>query len=123
MPTEKSRAEKLKKWKQRLQDSTELLLPTDYPRNSPRIVDAEISRLISDKTSLAILKLTFKLSSPFSIILGAFVGLLLRYTGEEDISVGSLSPTLNPLVLRLNVNGSDSLHEIVDKVVKVLEIY
>ena len=112
-------SDKLETWKKLLKDSTELVLPTDYPRTSLRIVDAEITRLIKDSTSLAILKTSMKTSNPFSIILGAFVGLLHRYTGEEDISIGSLSPKLNPLCLRLNILNTDSLYTIIDKVNKV----
>ena len=106
-------------WKQKLQDLTELQLPTDYPRNTQRIIDAELVRQISNKTSMSILKLTFEFESPFSIIFGCFLVLLARLTGEEDLSIGSLSPKLNAIVLRLNITRQDSLKMVIQKVIQV----
>ena len=126
-------SDQIKRWKSRLEAQTELSLPTDYPRPIPaRIIEAEHQLDISEQTSLAILKLSLGIkapasptrdspstASPFSILLGAFSVLLHRYTGEEDISVGSSSRSTNPLVLRMKVQESQSL---VDVITTVLEV-
>ncbi|KAJ3344757.1 hypothetical protein HDU91_000116, partial [Kappamyces sp. JEL0680] len=69
---------------------------------------------------MAILKLSLAIpqTSPFSILLAAFSVLLHRYTGEEDISVGSSSRSTNPLVLRMKVASTDTIVDVVKSVVK-----
>jgi L-aminoadipate-semialdehyde dehydrogenase len=132
----------IKRWKARLESLTELSLPTDYPRPIPaRIIEAEHTIDISEATSLAILKLslgikspqrsgvkngtgkagspTTSTASPFSILLGAFSILLHRYTGEEDISVGSSSSSTNPLVLRMKVQECNSIVDVINNVLEV----
>ncbi len=127
----------IQRWKARLESLTDLSLPTDYPRPIPaRIVEAEHELNISEETSLAIIKLSLGIkvppatlhsapstsastASPFSILLGAFSVLLHRYTGEEDISVGSSSRTTNPLVLRIKVQESQSLADVITTVLEV----
>lgn len=81
-------------------------------------------------TSLAILKLSLGMAqtsknqvaapAPFSVLLAAFSVLLHKYTGEEDISVGSSSATSNPLVLRIKVAESDSMAHVVQTVLEVI---
>ncbi|KAI8805276.1 hypothetical protein BJ742DRAFT_409393 [Cladochytrium replicatum] len=116
----KDTTERLQRWKSRLANLTELILPTDYPRQiPPKIIDAELSVDISAGTADAILSLAFSLRSPtspgtptsatpspFTILLAAFAVILHRYTGEEDIVVASSSQSFNPLVLRLPVASS-----------------
>ncbi|KAJ3270536.1 large subunit of alpha-aminoadipate reductase [Terramyces sp. JEL0728] len=118
--------EKTNRWKSRLSSLTELVLPTDYPRPIPaRIVESEIILDISEQSSLSILKLSLAVQSlgntsvtPFSILLSAFTAILHRYTGEEDITVGSSSQSTNPAVLRLNVSSKNSIKELIQKVVQ-----
>ncbi|KAJ1570054.1 large subunit of alpha-aminoadipate reductase [Nowakowskiella sp. JEL0078] len=117
-------------WKQKLSGLTDLLLPTDYPRPIPaRFVEAEQTLDLEESTALAILKLSLALSdvksehrptspSPFSVLLTAFVILLHRHAGEEDITVGSSSRSSNPLILRFNVSSQKSFKEIFETVVK-----
>lgn len=107
--------EKLILAKSKLANLTELVLPTDYPRPVPlRIVDSEQILDLDEQTSLAVLKLSMQqtssgeLVSPFTILLSAFSVLLHKYTGEEDISIGSSGLNCNTLVLRLAVKDSDS---------------
>ncbi|KAJ3130118.1 large subunit of alpha-aminoadipate reductase [Nowakowskiella sp. JEL0407] len=114
-------------WTEKLHGLTDLLLPTDYPRPIPaKYVESEHSLDLSEKTALAILKLSLELKnqsthetvSPFSILLAAFVVLLHRHVGEEDITVGSSSLSSNPLVLRFNVSSKATFKEVVEHVVK-----
>ncbi|ORX94094.1 L-aminoadipate-semialdehyde dehydrogenase [Basidiobolus meristosporus CBS 931.73] len=126
-------ADRINAWKERLQSLTELQLPTDYPRSVPlKIVEAVEALQLSEATCLAILQLSLAIKvntenaqlehpSPFSILLAAFAVLLHRYTGEEDIPVGSSSDSRNPLVLRLTVKGTDTFEEVVQMVQKVEE--
>ncbi|KAJ3106195.1 large subunit of alpha-aminoadipate reductase [Phlyctochytrium planicorne] len=128
--------------KSRLANLTDLSLPTDYPRPVPlRTVEAETKRTIADKTARAIMRLTLSFPSnddangassvpsspvdagsesvsPFDILLAAFVVLLHKYTGEEDITVGSSSLSTNPLVLRFPVRDSDSFISVVNAVLQ-----
>ena len=51
--------------------------------------------------------------SPFTLLLSAFAVLLHKFTGEEDITVGSSSLTSNPLVLRLRISDKMTFEEVV----------
>ncbi|KAJ3038477.1 large subunit of alpha-aminoadipate reductase [Rhizophlyctis rosea] len=115
------------RWQARLASLTELILPTDYPRPIPqRVVEAEQTLDIPEATSLAIMKLSLGIKptgtsvsvSPFSILLAAFVVLLHKYTGEEDVTVGSSSRSSNPLVLRMPIKDEDTFEEVVQTVLK-----
>ncbi|KAL5033556.1 hypothetical protein BDV3_000527 [Batrachochytrium dendrobatidis] len=113
-------SDQLSRWLLRLADLTELMLPTDYPRPVPiRTVEAELVVDISEPTAMAIMQLSIaaqannphsldEMVSPFTILLAAFSVLLHRYTGEQDITIGSSSSTSNPLVLRTAIQDSDS---------------
>ncbi|KAG0224444.1 hypothetical protein B0O80DRAFT_495528 [Mortierella sp. GBAus27b] len=54
-------------------------------------------------------------ASPFTILLAAFAILLHRYTGDEDISIGSSSESRNPVVLRLGVSPNQTFREVVEQ--------
>ncbi|CAI2169598.1 18048_t:CDS:10 [Funneliformis geosporum] len=122
--------ERLERWKQRLQNLTEIQLPTDYPRPSPpKVVEATRILHLPEITALAVLQLSLGISpthdsnhknpSPFAILLAAFTILLYRYTGDEDITVGSSSDSRNPLVLRIHISPTDTFEQVVQKVQKV----
>ncbi|KAJ2496481.1 large subunit of alpha-aminoadipate reductase [Coemansia sp. RSA 1972] len=115
--------ERLARWQERLLSSTELQLPTDYPRPIPlKVVEAVETFELSAQSSLAILQLALSLqqesnpddhtASPFTVLLAAFSVLLHRYTAEEDIVVSSSSESSNPLVLRLDVKPGDSFLDV-----------
>lgn len=109
-------------WKSRLQNLTDLQLPTDYPRPLPaRTVEETLTFDLSEKTlmSLAQLSMTPTRPTPFSVILSAFSVLLQRYTGDEEFAVGTSSPSGNPILLRLNVDPTATLNAIIDMVIKV----
>ncbi|KAI8136739.1 L-aminoadipate-semialdehyde dehydrogenase [Fennellomyces sp. T-0311] len=104
---------RLQTWKTHLQNLTDLLVPTDYPRPLPPRTVEEVQTH----------KFTFNSSNidgkPFSVLLAAFSVLLQRYTGDEEFAVGSSSPDNNTLVLRLNVNPSDTFANVVKMVQQV----
>ncbi|KAF8925423.1 L-aminoadipate-semialdehyde dehydrogenase [Dissophora ornata] len=54
-------------------------------------------------------------ASPFTILLAAFAILLHRYTGDEDMSIGSSSEARNPVVLRLGVAPGQTFREVVEQ--------
>jgi L-aminoadipate-semialdehyde dehydrogenase len=114
----------LDRWKTHLSQLTELILPTDYPRQiPPRIVEAEYLQEIQEATSLSILQLSLhQKTTPFSVLLAAFSVLLHRYTGEDDITLGSSSHS-NPLVLRMNIQSSHSFSQVLNTVIKVIISY
>ncbi len=121
------------RWKTRLQALTELVLPTDYARPvSNKTVEAEHVLDLPEETALAILKLSLGIRpdaphlglsvSPFTILLSAFAILLHKYTGEDDLTVGSSSLSSNPLVLRLNVAETLTMAQVVKHVLQVVPI-
>ncbi|GBB90665.1 hypothetical protein RclHR1_01770013 [Rhizophagus clarus] len=126
--------ERIERWKQRLQNLNELQLPTDYPRPSPIKVVEDVKKItLNEAASLAILQLSRPSlslidvangtdngnTSPFIILLSAFTILLYRYTGIEDIAVGSSSGSRNPLVLRIPITHTDTFEQVVQKVYQV----
>lgn len=114
---------------QRLEAFTELQLPTDYPRPLPlQVVEDEQFWPVDDSLCLKLLQLSLTLNTegtadghctPFTLVLAAYAVLLHRFTGEEDIVVGTLSPSGNPLVLRLPVRPNQSFQELVQTIRKV----
>jgi L-aminoadipate-semialdehyde dehydrogenase len=111
--------EKIERWKSRLSNLTELVLPTDYPRIiPPRIVESEYTLAITEPVSLAILKLSLSTNtSPSTILLSAFTILIHKYTQEEDITIGS-SSNANPLVLRIPIQKDQKFATVIETVNK-----
>ncbi|GEN10426.1 amino acid adenylation domain-containing protein [Myxococcus fulvus] len=118
-------------WKQRLEGAAVLELPTDRPR--PAVVSARgavvpvhLSRELSD----AVLALAQREgTTPFMTLLAAFQVLLSRYSGQEDISVGSpiagrtraeteglIGFFVNTLVLRTQMKRHGSFRELLSEV-------
>ena len=126
-----STGERLERWKKRLQNLSEIQLPTDYPRHLPlKVVEAIKTLQLPENAALAVLQLSIPSlytkgvinddnPSPFIILLAAFTILLYRYTGEEDITVGSSSGSRNPLVLRIPISSTDTFEQVVQKVRQV----
>ncbi|KAI0236088.1 large subunit of alpha-aminoadipate reductase [Massospora cicadina] len=116
--------QKIAFWKKKLSNITEIQLPLDYPRPlPPRYVDATVNQALPASAGLAVLQLSLNNrvgvgleeaapASPFTVLLSAFAILLHRYTGEEDITVGSSSLSSNPLVLRLPIRGTMKFSEV-----------
>lgn len=111
-----------------------LQLPTDYPRPPVRSSrGARESIKISNQMIESLSTLGKKEGATlFMVILAAVKTLLYRYTGEEDICVGSpisgrTNPTtenligffVNTIVLRTNLQGTPSFNELLSRVRKV----
>jgi L-aminoadipate-semialdehyde dehydrogenase len=58
-------------------------------------------------------------TTPFTILLSAFIVLVQRLTGDEDISIGTSSEGGDPFVLRCGISPSDSFTSLLEKVKKV----
>ncbi|KAF8662367.1 hypothetical protein AX16_001172 [Volvariella volvacea WC 439] len=123
----------------RFQNLPSISLPTDYPRpsgGSSKVIEAAYEAELSEQTSLGLLKLALytegedsdedeanpqtKRPSAFHLILAAFTVLLHRYTGDNDIVIGSSSASVrDPLVLRLSIDPADPYWAIVKRVQSV----
>lgn len=122
----------------RLQNLPSISLPTDYPRPSGnnKVVEAVHVAELSEQTSLSLLKLVLydeneesdvedegegnQRPSAFHLLLAAFTVLLHRYTGDNDLVIGSSSATVrDPLVLRFSVDPTDPYWAIVRQVQQI----
>lgn len=118
-------------WKQRLQGYAELELPADRPRPPVKSWDGDIVSLIlrpsiSDKVARISRE---RGATMFHVFLAAFKAVASRYTGLEDIAVGSpvagrtraeLEPIIgtfiNSVILRTDLSGDPSFGELVERV-------
>ncbi len=133
-------AQQLAYWKQRLADAPTLLeLPTDYPR--PPVQSFLGSQLTFTLSSALAAKLQIvcqeQHTTLFILLLAAFQTLLYRYTGQEEILVGSpianrtrsglenlIGMFVNTLVLRASLAGNPSFLALLEQVhQRTLEAY
>ncbi|KAB8318928.1 amino acid adenylation domain-containing protein [Tolypothrix campylonemoides VB511288] len=122
----------LKYWKQQLANATPVLeLPTDKPRLAvPTYQSAKLSFVLPQSLSAALDTLSQQQDvTLFMTLLAAFKTLLHRYSGQQDILVGS--PIVvenerlnglkaNTLVLRTDISGNSSFQELLQKVRSVV---
>jgi amino acid adenylation domain-containing protein len=122
-------------WKQQLNQVLPALeLPTDWPRPvAQRFRGAQQSRVLSGAVTEALKALSRREGvSLFMTLLAAFQILLHRYTGEDDIAVGSpianrnrpeiewqIGFFVNTLVLRSNLSGNPTFRELLGQVREV----
>ncbi|MGF1980312.1 MAG: amino acid adenylation domain-containing protein [Nostoc sp. CmiSLP01] len=122
-------------WRKQLQGTPKVLeLSTDHPRPAIQTFrGATYSFELSDELSVALNKLSHQQGSTlFMTLLAAFQALLRRYTGQEDIVVGSpianrnwaeieglIGFFVNTLVLRTNLAGNPSFEELLKRVREV----
>ena len=122
---------KLNYWKERLQGTEVLQLPTDYARPAVQGIRGAAYHFWIDKpTSDGLNELTRNQGATlFMTLLSAFQVLLSRYSGQEDISVGTpvanrgqaeveglIGFFVNTLVLRTRVEEGLGLYVIVVRV-------
>ncbi|KDQ08178.1 hypothetical protein BOTBODRAFT_118989 [Botryobasidium botryosum FD-172 SS1] len=117
----------------KLQNLPLIALPTDYPRPQPnKLVEAVQSHELTNDSALALLKLTLHyqgeadsaaidgntgLPTPFHLLLSAFSVLLHRYTGDNDLVIGSSSASArDPLLLRIGFEPTDAFTSVVRRV-------
>jgi surfactin family lipopeptide synthetase A len=118
-------------WKARLSDVAPLDLPTDHPRTALRSLTAATERLKLDAGVTTALKDLARQEDVtlFMVLLAAFQLLLHRYTGQEDVAVGSpiagrvraetealIGCFVNVLVLRTQFDGDLSVRELLFRV-------
>ena len=143
MATKKSRkvraslADQRTYWQKRLAGELPILnLPTDYPRPPAQSFIRASKELEIDETSYSELKKYCSRDgiTLFTTLLAAFKILLLRYTQQEDIIVGSVCPDsiskrgkkgpeecANLIGLRTNLDGNASAKEVLQRVARTVE--
>ena len=124
-------------WKQQLQSTRGLLeLPTDRPRPALQSFRGALHRTLLPKNLCNSVKDFSQREgvTVFVTYLAAFQVLLSRYTGEEDIVVGTsvegrrqveaqelIGPFVNRLALRTDLSGNPSFRELLRRVKEVTE--
>src|SRR5262249_9013005 len=115
-------------WKQQLSGSLPLLdLPTDRPRPPIQRYRAARAHLLVEQTvTHGLIELSHRVGASLRMtLLAAFQPLLPRYTGHDDIVVGSpipgrnraeteglIGPLANTLVLRTDLSGTPTFREL-----------
>ncbi len=118
-------------WKEKLRDYAELELPADRPRPPVKSWDGDIvSLVLRPSISEKVARISRdKGATMFHVFLAAFKAVASRYTGMEDIAVGSpvagrtraeLEPIIgtfiNSVILRTDLSGDPSFGELVGRV-------
>jgi amino acid adenylation domain-containing protein len=118
-------------WKEKLKNYTELELPSDRPRPAVKSWDGDIvSRILPASLSEKVARLSREQGATmFHVFLAAFKVIASRYTGLEDIAVGSpvagrtrpeLEPVIgtfiNSVILRTDLSGDPSFRVLVNRV-------
>ncbi|KAJ6006978.1 hypothetical protein N7522_005329 [Penicillium canescens] len=117
--------DRLETWAQRLNNLTVSPLTRDYPDtqkpDSKRAIEAFESLRLPKETQLQLQKLSGS-SSGFTIFLTAFVILVARLTGDEDIAVGTSSEEDGrPFVIRIPIDASETFVQLYAKVDKAFK--
>ncbi len=127
--------EQLAYWKQKLGDGPPVLdLPADHPRPAVQTArGAKHTRQLPKQLSQALKKLSRQEEATlFMTLLAAFQTLLYRYTGQDDISVGTpianrnwaeiealIGCFINTLVMRTDLSGDPTFRELLRRVREV----
>jgi len=113
-------------WKERLKDLSVLNLPTDRPRKPRQSYHgARLPIVLPEDLTRSVNELSARLSvTPFMTLLAAFQVLLYRYTGQEDVVIGSpianrrrpeleglIGFFVNTLILRGDLSGNPSFSD------------
>jgi len=128
--------EHLEYWRKQLEDAPPYLeLPTDKPRPAVQTFNGARRRFYLNKELTDKLKhyAREKNATLFMTLLAAYQILLYRYSGQDDISVGTpiagrnrseIEPLIgffvNTLVMRTKLSGNSSFRELLDRVRKVV---
>ncbi|HEX7773911.1 MAG TPA: condensation domain-containing protein, partial [Pyrinomonadaceae bacterium] len=128
-------ATQLDYWKKQLDDVATLKLPTDHPR--PLIRSHRGSKhpfTLPRELALALIKLARTESvTLFTVLLAAWQTLLLRYTGQTDVAIGTpianrnrfetealIGFFVNTLVLRTDLSRNPTFRELLERVFSVV---
>ncbi|HET7232357.1 MAG TPA: amino acid adenylation domain-containing protein [Longimicrobium sp.] len=124
-------ARELEFWRERLAGAAVLQLPTDRPRPPVQSFRGAIVPFrLSAETAERVRELAHgEGATPFMVLLAAFNVLLSRWTGSEDVVVGSpvagrvpeeteplIGVFVNTLALRADLSGDPSFREVVSRV-------
>ena len=131
--------QKLNYWEEKLKETTPLAMPLDFPRQAEQQNDGAVFRFELPETTTQALKdiSTAQKSTLFMTLLSVYKILLYRYTGENDITVGSpianreqaeiaglIGFFVNTIALRSQIEGSQSFNTILKQVkTATLEAY
>jgi amino acid adenylation domain-containing protein len=130
----KALEEHLDYWRTQLQGSANVELPTDRPRPSePSFKGASVSFVVPKAVAQKLTEVSRKHEATlFMTLLSAFKALLGRYTGQDDISVGTpianrnqtgveglIGCFVNMLVLRTALSGDPEFAEVLARVREV----
>src|SRR5262249_50713106 len=129
----------VKYWKEQLKDAPVLELPTDHARPAvPSYRGARERVEISRELSAGLRRLSQREGAMlFMVLMAAFKVLLMRYSGEEDVSVGTVIANrtrrevegligffVNTLVMRTDLGANPSFRELIRKEsTRALEAY
>lgn len=118
-------------WKKQLDHYAELELPTDRARPAHKSWDGDIvSRILPASLSSKVSALAREQGATmFHVFLATFKAVASRYTGQDDIAVGSpvagrtnaelegvIGTFINSVILRTNLSGDPSFRELVGRV-------
>jgi amino acid adenylation domain-containing protein len=118
-------------WKQQLAGLATLHLPTDYPRPAVQTFRGARHPMVLSQSLVEALKVLSQRHGVtlFMTLLAVFQALLHRYTGQDDIPVGSLIANrnrveieeligffVNTLVLRTDLSGNPSFRDLLGRV-------
>lgn len=137
MPSKNSLTEQQTYWQQQIGGEVPVLeIPSDYPRSLVKsLTGAKEAVEVDEKLCLKLDKFCLAENlTVFTTLLAAFKVLLLRYTGQKDIIVGSVSTDslrekegasperfTNPVVLRTNLTEELTAKEVLRRVAKTVE--
>lgn len=116
----------LERWVQKLEGLTVTPLTRDYPEPSSDEA-ARLKRPIEAVETLAAtaslnyaLRNLHALGTPFELLLTAYVILISRLTGDEDIAIGTnIEPDGQPFVLRVPVSPEETFIHLSSKIKEV----
>ena len=123
-------------WRDQLAGDVPILqLPTDRPRRSVQSYHGAVARFTLSKEVTAALKRVGQSvgATPYSTMLAAYATLLYRYSGQDDIVIGSpfagrdrpeiedvVGYVANPLVLRANLAGDPTFLSLLERIKQML---
>ena len=126
--------EQLGYWREQLAGAGALELPTDHPRPAVRThLGARQELVLPEPLTRALKELSRQEGTTlFMVLLGAFQALLSRYSGQEDVAVGSpiagrnqaetedlIGFFVNTLVMRTDLSGDPTFKELLGRVREV----
>lgn len=117
-------------WREHLRGARVLPVPTDRPRSTAEFVTGWHRFMLADEFRTATLKLAREYrSSPFMVLMAAFLTMLRDRTGETDLVVPTLTTGRQPgwtqdvvgtfynfIPLRVDLAGCDSFRDVVARV-------